>query len=137
EGVAELPLAQMTNPVTGGPGLRVRFLDSGGTELFAEDRRSSLLVWFGGEAPITRSATVELATRFTPAESGPVRVGFATVAHGKVYLDGKLIVDENVESEDTELGAALMAPPTAAAEVSLTAGTPVELRFEYDLRDRA
>jgi beta-glucosidase len=136
EGVAELPLAQMTNPVTGGPGVRVRFLDAGGTELFAEDRRSTMLVWFGGDAPISRSASVELTTRFTPAESGPVRIGFATVGHGQVYLDGELIVDEITESEHDDLGAALMAPPTAAAEVSLTAGTPVELRFAYDLEGR-
>jgi beta-glucosidase len=115
EGVAELPLAQMTNPVTGQPGLRVRFLDADGAE---------------------RAATVELATRFTPAESGPVRVGFASVGHGKVYADGTLIVDEIAESEHSDLGAALMAPPTAAAEVDLTAGTPVELRFEYELADR-
>ena len=136
QGVTELPLAQMTNPVTGGPGLRVRFLDADGTELHTEDRRSSALVWFGGNAPIGRSAAVELVTLFTPAESGPVRVGFATVGHGKIYLDGKLVVDEVAESEHTDLGAALMAPPTAAAEVSLTAGTPVELRFEYDLTGR-
>jgi beta-glucosidase len=136
QGVTELPLGQMTNPVTGGPGLRVRFLDADGTELHTEDRRSSALVWFGGNAPISRSAAVELVTWFTPAESGPVRVGFATVGHGKIYLDGKLVVDEVAESEHTDLGAALMAPPTAAAEVSLVAGTPVELRFEYDLAGR-
>jgi beta-glucosidase len=136
QGVAELPLAQMTNPVTGGPGLRVRFLDADGTELHTEDRRSSALVWFGGNAPISKSAAVELVTRYTPAESGPVRVGFATVGHGKIYLDGELVVDEVAESEHTDLGAALMAPPTAAGEVSLTAGTPVELRFEYDLAGR-
>jgi len=136
EGVAELPLAQMTNPVSGGPGLRVRFLDSGGTELFTEDRRSSALVWFGGDAPIGRSATVELATRFTPAESGPVRIGFAAVGRGQVYLNGKLIVDEIAESEHADLGAALLAPPTAAAEVTLIAGTPVDLRLEYDLAGR-
>jgi beta-glucosidase len=136
ESVAELPLAQITNPVTCGPGVRVRFLDAGGTELFAEDRRSTMLVWFGGDAPISRSASVELTTRFTPAESGPVRIGFATVGHGQVYLDDKLIVDEITESEHDDLGAALMAPPTAAAEVSLTAGTPVELRFAYDLAGR-
>ena len=136
QGVTELPLAQMTNPVTGGPGLRARFLSADGTELFAEDRRSSALVWFGGNAPISRSAAVQLATLFTPSESGPVRIGFAAVGHGKVYLDGELIVDETAVSEHADLGAALMAPPTAAAEVSLTAGTPVELRFEYDLAGR-
>jgi beta-glucosidase len=137
QGVAELPLAQMTNPVTGGPGLRVRFLAADGTELHTEDRRSSALVWFGGDAPVGRSATVQLVTLFTPAESGPVRIGFAAVGHGKIYLDGELIVDEVAESEHTDLGAALMAPPTAAAEVSLTAGTPVELRLSYDLTGRA
>ncbi len=136
EGVAELPPAQMTNPVTGGPGVRVRFLDSGGAELSTEDRRSTALVWFGGDAPVSRSAAVELTTLFTPAESGPVRIGFATVGHGRVYVDGELVVDEVAETEHTDLGAALMAPPTAAAEVNLTAGQPAELRFIYDLTGR-
>lgn len=136
QGVAELPLAQMINPVTGGPGLRVRFLDTSGAELFSEDRRSSALVWFGGDAPIASSARVELATRFTAAESGPVRLGFAAVGHGRVYVDGELVLDEVAESEHTDLGAALMAPPTAAVEVSLTAGRPAELCFEYDLTGR-
>ena len=53
-----------------------------------------------------------------------------------MFLDGELIVDEIAESEHTDLGAALMAPPTAAAVVNLTAGTPAELRFEYDLTGR-
>jgi beta-glucosidase len=136
QGVTELPLAQMTNPVTGGPGLRVRFLAADGSELFTEDRRSSALVWFGGDAPIGRSASVQLVTRFTPPESGPVRIGFAAVGHGRVYLDGELIVDEHVRSELADLGASVLAPPTAAAEVRLTAGTPVELRFEYELSGR-
>jgi beta-glucosidase len=136
EGVAELPLAQMTNPVTGGPGLRVRFLDDDGAELSTEDRRSSILVWFGGDAPISRSAVVEVTTRFTPVESGPVRVGFAAVGAGRLLLDGKPVVDEVVEPAGPDLGAALLNPPTAAAEVNLTAGTPVDLRFEYDLRGR-
>jgi len=136
QGLAELPLAQMTNPVTGGPGLRVRFLGADGAELYTEDRRSSALVWFGGDAPVGRSAAVQLVTLFTPAESGPVRIGFAAVGHGTIYADGELIVDEIAESAHTDLGAALMAPPTAAAEVTLTAGTPVELRFSYDLTGR-
>jgi beta-glucosidase len=136
DGLVELPLAQMTNPVTGGPGLHARFLDADGNQLFAEDRRSSMLVWFGGDAPTSSSATVELSTRFTPAETGPVRVGFASVGHGKVFADGVLILDEVAEPKHADLGAALMAPPTAAAELTLTAGTPVEIRFEYELSGR-
>src|SRR5580692_2260401 len=136
DGVVELPLSRMTNPVTGKPGVRARFLDGDGTELFAEDRRSSALVWFGGDAPIGRSAAVELTTRFTPVESGPVRVGFATVGHGRVYVDGELIVDETAGSVLGDLGASILAPPTVAAEVTLTAGQPVILRLEYELAGR-
>jgi len=136
-GVTELSLAKMVNPVTGGAGLRVRFLAADGTELFAEDRRSSALTWYGGDAPIVRSAMVELATVFTPVETGPVRVGFAAPGHGKVYLDGELVLDEVAGREDAGPGAALMAHPAATAEVTLTAGNPVELRLEYDLAGRA
>ena len=136
DGVVELPLSRMTNPVTGKPGVRARFLDGDGTELFAEDRRSSALVWFGGDAPIGRSAAVELTTRFTPVESGPVRVGFAAVGHGRVYVDGELIVDETAGSVLGDLGASILAPPTVAAEVTLTAGQPVILRLEYELAGR-
>jgi len=136
EGVAELPPAQMTNPVAGGPGLHVRFTDDEGTELFAEDRLASALVWFGGDAPIATSAAVELTTRFTPEESGPIRVGFATVGRGRVWVDGVLIVDEDVASDGADLGAALLNPPSAAAELTVTAGTPIDIRFEYDLRGR-
>ena len=56
EGIGELPLEQLKNPVTGEPGVRVEFLGPDGNELFAEDRRSSALVWIGGDAPISASS---------------------------------------------------------------------------------
>jgi beta-glucosidase len=95
-----------------------------------------MLVWFGGDAPIGRSAIVELTARFTPDESGPVRLGFAAVGPGRVWVDGEQVLDATVQAEGSDLGAALLNPPTAAAEVTLTAGTPVDIRFEYDLRAR-
>lgn len=133
DGLAALPPAQMTNPVTGEPGLRVRFLDAAGTVLYAEDRFSADLVWFGGQAPISRSAAVELVTLFSPAEPGPARIGFAAPGHGKVYADGELIVDEAPGSARTSPHA----PPAAVADVALTTGRPIELRLEYDLSGRA
>ena len=137
QGVVEFPLAQMTNPVTGGPGLRVRFLGDDGTELFTEDRRSSALVWLGGNAPVTTAASVELTTRFTPTESGPVRVGFAAVGHGKVLVDGALMVDEDVQGDADDFAVAVLAPPSTAAETTVTAGTPIDIRFEFDMRNRS
>jgi beta-glucosidase len=136
-GVAELPPQQMTNPASGQPGLRARFLDEDGAELFAEDRRSSALVWFGGDAPIARSAGVELTTRFTPTESGPARLGLAAVGSGRIFLDGEMVLDAVAESDSDDPGEGVLNPPSVTTEVRLTAGTPVDLRLELDLSGRS
>ncbi|WP_394770672.1 glycoside hydrolase family 3 protein [Lacisediminihabitans sp.] len=133
EGVAEFPLASMTNPATGEPGLIARFLDADDHELFREHRRSSALVWFGGAAPITESSMVELSTTYLPHETGQLLVGFASVGRGRIYADDVLVLDETVEAVGTDLGAALLAPPSTSAPVSVVAGTPVSLRLEFDL----
>ncbi|OMQ14261.1 glycosyl hydrolase, partial [Modestobacter sp. VKM Ac-2676] len=135
-GVAELPLPQLTNPVTGTPGLRARFLTEDGTELFGEDRRASDLVYFGGDAPIGPAATYELSTRWTPADSGTVRLGFALVGRAQLYVDGELLIEDTLTPVGTDLGAAFLSPPTASAEVRLTAGTPLDVRLVLDLGDR-
>ena len=137
EGIAELPLEQITNPVTGTPGVRVRFLDSNGEELFAEDRRSTALVWFGGDAPIAASSMVQFHTIYTPDETGPVRLGFSTVGHGRIFVDGDLAREATIEATGTDLGAAFLAPPSASVEVQATAGVPLEVRIELDTADRA
>jgi beta-glucosidase len=136
-GLADLPLDELVNPVTGGPGVRVRFLDQDGMELFAEDRlRTAPLVWFGGAAPVQESATVELSTRYSPAESGTTRLGFALVGRGRVFVDGVCIVDEKLQAVGDDLGAAFLSPPSATAPVTLTAGQPLDLRFEVDMTHR-
>jgi beta-glucosidase len=130
EGIAELPLEQITNPVTGTPGVRVRFLDSNGNELFAEDRRSTALVWFGGDAPIAESSMVQFHTIYTPDETGTVRLGFATVGHGRIFVDGILAHEATVEAVGTDLGAALLAPPAVSVPVKVQEGIPMQIRVE-------
>jgi beta-glucosidase len=137
EGIAELPLEQITNPVTGAPGVRVRFLDANGGELFAEDRRSTALVWFGGDAPIEASATVQFHTLYTPEETGPLRLGFSTVGHGRIFVDGVLAHEATIEATGTDLGAAFLAPPSASVEIQATAGVQLQVRIELDTADRA
>ncbi|MCO4239301.1 glycoside hydrolase family 3 C-terminal domain-containing protein [Pseudarthrobacter sp. MDT3-28] len=130
EGIAELPLEQLTNPVTGTPGVRVRFLDANGEELFAEDRRSTALVWFGGDAPIAASSMVQFHTIYTPDETGTVRLGFSTVGHGRIFVNGILAHEATVEAVGTDLGAALLAPPAVSVPVKVCEGIPMQLRVE-------
>ena len=133
EGVAEIPLARLTNPRTGEHGVVVTFRDAAGAELFSEDRRSTALVWFGGDAPIAASATVELHTAFTPESSGVILLGFATAKHGRVFVDGALVLDDQPVIEGTDLGAAFLAPPSITAAVPVEAGVPLDVRAEFDL----
>lgn len=134
EGIAEFPLEQITNPVTGGPGIRVRFLDSNGHELFAEDRRATALVWFGGDAPISTSSTVQFHTIYTPEETGTVRLGFSSVGHGRIFVNGILVHEATVEPVGTDLGAALLAPPAVSVPVDVVEGAPMQIHVELETR---
>jgi beta-glucosidase len=133
EGIAPLPLDTMTNPATGERGVRVRFLSREGEEIFVEDRRSAALIWFGGAAPIERTSTVEFSTVFTPVETSTVRLGAAAVGTIRIEVDGELLLEETAEAVGTDLGAALMFPPSSSASIAVTAGTPVSLRIEYTI----
>lgn len=133
DGVAPLVLETITNPVTGEPGQRVRFLDASGAELFVEDRRATSLVWFGGTAPIAASARVEFSTILTPTADATVRLGFAVAGTARVFVDGELFLEETLAPVGNDLGASLLAPPSVSAPLAVTAGTPVDIRIEYDI----
>jgi len=133
EGIAELPLTSIVNPHTNEPGARVRFLDAERAELFAEDRRATALVWFGGDAPISASSVLEFSTRYTPEETGEVLIGFAGAGNGRIYVDGTLLHEEHVIPEGTDLGAAFLSPPSASVAVKVTAGVSLDLVVEYDI----
>ena len=135
-GLSPLPADRLQNPATGGPGVRVRFLDAAGGELFAEDRLTTSLVWFGGDAPIAESASVELTTRFTPAEDSTARLGFATVGAGIVSVDGERIVEADLHPVGDDLGAAFLNPPSATQPVVFVGDRPVDITFELDLTGR-
>ncbi|MGF6823771.1 beta-glucosidase [Microbacterium sp. ZKA21] len=131
EGVAEIPLERIVNPETGAPGLRVRFLDADGQELFAEDRRATGLVWFGGDAPILSSRTIVLETRYTPTDTGEIQLGFAGANPGKLFVDGVLVLDDVPVIEGTDLGAAFLNPPSLTVGVHVEADRAITLRAEF------
>lgn len=135
EGVAEIPLERLTNPVTGTPGIRVTFFDADGTELFAEDRRSTALVWFGGDAPIAASRRVVFETDYTAAESGEILLGFAGANAGRLSVDGEVLVDDAPTIAGTDLGAAFLNPPSLTAPVAVAAGVPRRVRVELRVNE--
>ncbi|WP_347976925.1 glycoside hydrolase family 3 C-terminal domain-containing protein [Microbacterium sp. ProA8] len=131
EGVADIPLAHLRNPATGEAGMRVAFFDADGTELFAENRRSTALVWFGGDAPIAASATVVFETLYTPAESGDIELGFAGANPGRLFVDERLVLDDAPVIEGSDLGAAFLNPPSLTATVAVEAGRETAVRVEF------
>ncbi|MDQ0644155.1 beta-glucosidase [Microbacterium murale] len=136
EGVSEIPLTAIVNPITGEPGLRVTFRDANGDALFAEDRRATALVWFGGDAPIGASRTVVLETRYTPAETGEIQLGFAGANPGRLFVDGALVLDDSPVLEGTDLGAAFLNPPSLTTPVQVQANRTIDIRAEFTRASR-
>ncbi|MHA6630479.1 beta-glucosidase [Pseudonocardia sichuanensis] len=129
DGVQAFDPAELRNPVTGGPGVRVRFVAADGAELGAEDRLWSTLVWLGGGVP-EGTATIELHTRWS-APAGTHRLGAAALGRLVLTVDGTTVLDTTTESAGTNLfGAAFLDPPSATVDVALDGGpAEVVLRF--------
>jgi beta-glucosidase len=128
EGVVEIPVARLTNPATGEPGVHVSFHDAGGTEIFSEERRSTALVWFGGDVPLASTTQIVVQTRYTADASRVIELGFASASPAKIYVDGSVLVDEAPVVEGTDLGAAFLSPPSATSAIEVSEGVSYDLR---------
>ncbi|WP_433930191.1 beta-glucosidase H [Curtobacterium flaccumfaciens] len=132
EGIAEFPLSTITNPGTGEPGARVAFVKDG-EELFVEDRRATALFWFGGDAPTREADRLDITTTYTAESTGTVRFGIGAAGRSRMWIDGELLLDEDVPFEGDQLGAAFLNPPARSVPVEVTAGQQVAIRIEYDV----
>lgn len=131
EGVAEIPLSELTNPVTGDAGVHVSFLDTHGAEIFTEERRATSFVYIGGDAPVTSLGEFVATTTWTPSTTGRVRLGFASIGEATFVVDGDELFTAAVEAEGDELGAALLAPPSESHALDVEAGRPVDLTVRF------
>ncbi|WJY01556.1 glycoside hydrolase family 3 C-terminal domain-containing protein [Curtobacterium sp. 458] len=132
EGIAEFPLSTITNPATGEPGARVAFVRAG-EEIFVEDRRATALFWFGGDAPTREADRLDITTTYTAPTTGTVRIGIGAAGHSRMWIDGSLVLDEEVGFEGDQLGAAFLNPPARSVPVKVEAGQQVAIRIEYDV----
>lgn len=133
EGVVELPLSQLTNPVTRGLGTRLTFLDHEGGVLMTDDRRASSFIWFDGDVPLAESKTIVVETEYQPLASGSLHLGFASSKHGRILVDGVSIIDEKLPFEGLDVGAALMSPPSITVEIPVIAGSAIHIRGEFEV----
>lgn len=130
EGIAEFPLSTITNPATGKPGARVAFVRAG-EEIFVEDRRATALFWFGGDAPTREADRLDITTTYTAPTTGTVRIGIGAAGHSRMWIDGSLVLDEEVGFEGDQLGAAFLNPPARSVPVEVEAGQQLAIRIEY------
>ncbi|MCU1431608.1 MAG: beta-glucosidase [Actinotalea sp.] len=132
DGIFPFELRTTAHPDSGEPGLRVRFLDADDVVLAEEHRRASELVWLGN-APTADVARIEIVTDWRPPTTGPVDLGVRAVGRSVVEVDGEVVLDVDQVLEGTDLGAALLDPPTATVQVDLSAERASRLRVVYDV----
>ena len=134
EGVVPFALDTITDPETGEPGLRTRFLAADGSVLLSEHRRTSELVWLGN-APKDDVDRLEVVADLRPSRSGPVEIGVKAVGHTVLEVDGDVVLDADLELEGRDLGAALLDPPSRTSRVDLEAGRAYHVRVVYHLAE--
>lgn len=130
ESVLPLDGRVAVDPVTGEPGVHVRFLDEAGEVLLDEHRLSGRLVWLG-DPVLGETAVVEATATFTAPEDGEYAVGFAGLGLFRFEVDGELKSDGLFFPEGTDPFMAFLNPPKQSFPAQLTAGQTVQLRLEH------
>ncbi|MDR7381778.1 beta-glucosidase family protein [Promicromonospora iranensis] len=134
-GLAPLPLADLTDPVSGEPGIRAVFRDADGGVVHDENRRTADLARLGSDR-LGATTTIEVSTRYVPREPGEVRLGVAGAGHAVLTVDGRTLVETTLVHTGQEFGGGLVAPPSASAPMTLTAGVPVDVVVRLALPER-
>ncbi|PKQ25013.1 MAG: glycosyl hydrolase [Actinobacteria bacterium HGW-Actinobacteria-4] len=132
EGLAEVPLEEMTNPVTGEPGARVTFRDGDGTELHTEDRRATTYIWMGSDAPVAATSLLEVEFDYTAAESGVANLGCSAFGRARIWVDDALVLDDAPEMPEGAEIDLLLHPPVLTAPVEFEAGKTVRVKVAYN-----
>ncbi|SHN46239.1 beta-glucosidase family protein [Cryptosporangium aurantiacum] len=130
-----VPLEQVTDPVDGTPGLRVRFVDETGAPLAEEHRESGQLTYLGSfaGAEASRVSAIEIATRYTALVDGDHLLGAAGVGQFRLTVDGHDVLDQVIDPPGPDLVEAMMNPDQAYAPVRLAAGGSVDVVLRYEL----
>lgn len=128
-GLAPFRRDEISDPTTGLPGLRVRFLDRFANITEEEHRETSRLVWLGGSA--TQADQVQVATEFHATQSGSYGFGVAGVGAFRLVVDGVEHFDEEIAHPGGDPAAALFDPPERLVHLDLDAGQRVTIEVTH------
>jgi beta-glucosidase len=130
-GLADLPIGRFET-LEGEPGMTVRYLDATGGVLLSERREASGIVSFDAESLATRSAVVELITRYRPEAAGATTpFAVAGLSDYEVVADGVPVASGQLRTQPGDDPAtAVLNPPFAALHVPV-AGDAVELTVRF------
>lgn len=136
EGIAALPVDQITNPVTGTQGVRVEFYGEDGSQIFAEDRNITDLIWIGSQAPVYLTKRMTFHTTFTPDSTRTELLGYASMQRTKVTVDGVEVLNQKLEAISGDQFEQLMSPPFASVAIEFEQGKAYDLFFDVDMNGR-
>ena len=135
EMVPEPPPRTLRDPVSGEPGVRVEYRDSGGAMLGSEHRQSTVFAWWGDDGLPPgigwgESGTVTVAATFRAEVTGPHMVGAAGVGRLVLAVDGQPIADEEtpVPADPVET---MTRPGQVMGTVWLAAGQETAVRLDF------
>ena len=132
-GLEPLGLRDVRDPVTGEPGVRVRYFEADGTPIADEHRFSGRLGWLG-EPVLARASVIEVEARLRVAEAGRYAVGVAGVGPFRLEADGAVLVDEDIPREPgSDPFSAFLDPPERSVELDLDPDREVALRLRHDI----
>ncbi len=133
-GLRAFDRTQVTDPLDGTPGLRVRLRDAGGRVWRDEHRDGGRLLW-SGVNEVAGIAEIEASYVFRAPEEGTYRLGFGGAGEAVMTVDGRAVFEGTVDPTLKNNLSALVAPADTDHVVPLAAGQEVTVEVRLRPRD--
>jgi beta-glucosidase len=135
-GLRPFDRTQVSDPVDGSPGVRVRLRDESGRVWRDEHRDGGWLLWM--QVPeVADIGEIEASCVFRAPADGVYRLGFGGVGDVVMAVDGQTVFEGTIDPSLKNHFAALLAPIDTTHPLPLTAGQEIALdvRLRPDRRD--
>jgi beta-glucosidase len=116
-----------TDPLTGEPGVRVRYLNADGVEVHSERRLSGRILEPAVDAASLAAEFVEVSARLHPHLGGAWKVGVVGLGAVSLRADDSVLIDETIVPESDDPTYVHVSPSYRQATLTAVPGVPVEL----------